>query len=87
MDAKALRQHRKWMADLRKKRGLSQAEVAKKLHISQQFYSSIETGQKKGAGDIGLRIARFYGVPLEWMYNDSAYRVTDLDEERAVAAD
>lgn len=70
MDANALRQHRKWMADLRKKRGMSQAAVAKALHISQQFYSSIENGQKMGAGDIGLRIAKFYGVPLEWFYLD-----------------
>lgn len=70
MDVNALRQHRKWMADLRKKRGLSQAAVARALHITQQFYSSIENGKKTGAGGIGLRIAKFYGVPLEWVYLD-----------------
>lgn len=70
MDASSLRQHRLWMADLRKKRGLSQAVVAKKLGISQSYYASIETGQRMGTGDVGLRIARFYSVPLEWLFLD-----------------
>lgn len=81
MTAETLRQYRKWMIDLRKKRALSQSAVAQALGISQPYYAAIETGRRVGTGDIGLRITRFYGVPLEWFYVQSSPRVANPDSD------
>ena len=35
---------RKWLKEIREKKGLSQYEVAKKTKLSQSYYAGIETG-------------------------------------------
>ena len=38
---------RKWLKDIRLAKGLSQLDVAKKVHITFQYYSYIENGERR----------------------------------------
>ncbi len=56
-------------------RGLSQAEVATALGVSRQTVISIETGRYLPSLPLAFRIARFFDVPVEKMF--------DPDDEEA----
>lgn len=53
--------------DLREDRDLSQAEVAKQLHITQQQYSNIETGKSDITGERLILLAAFYDVTTDYI--------------------
>ena len=38
---------RKWLIELRNKAGITQAEMAKKLNLSQSYYAQIEAGERQ----------------------------------------
>lgn len=54
---------------LRELRGfdLTQAEVAKRIGVSQGYLSSVERGEHEIAAEILLRIAKEFGKSLEWI--------------------
>ena len=60
---------RKWLKDLRIKANLSQDELSKKMNISQNYYSSIELGERKKVLDLSLasKIAEIFNVSIEWI--------------------
>jgi DNA-binding XRE family transcriptional regulator len=53
------------LAFWRKKRGLTQAQLAKIAGIAQGFLSEIEAGHKTGAVDVLRRIASALGISLD----------------------
>lgn len=58
-----MKQHK--LIALRKKKGLTQAEVASALGISRSMYAMIELGQRMGSYYTLIRLADFYDCPLE----------------------
>lgn len=61
--------------ELREDRDLSQAEVAKVIHTSQQQYSKIETGQSDINGEKLVLLSKFYNVSVDFILgltNDSS---------------
>lgn len=54
--------------ELRKERGLSQAEVAAALGVSRQTVISIENGRYLPSLPLAFRIARYFGSPLESIF-------------------
>ena len=54
---------RKWM---------SQRQVASALNISAGYYADLENGNRSPSYDVGLRIANFYGVSLEALFEKEA---------------
>lgn len=54
---------------LRLERKLSQADIAKKLGITQQAYSLYETGLKIPSFAMVLNIADFFGVSIDSLVN------------------
>jgi|Deesub1362A_J573_1020465.scaffolds.fasta_scaffold00010_48 transcriptional regulator with XRE-family HTH domain len=50
----------------RQEAGLSQAQVAQSLGLSQSFISKLEAGQVRLEVLLLLRLARLYGKPLEF---------------------
>ena len=60
--------------ELRGERDLSQAEVAGALGVSRQTVISIESGRYLPSLPLAFRIARFFGSPIETIF--------ELDEER-----
>ena len=53
--------------DLREDRDLSQAELAKVIHTTQQQYSKIETGRSDISGEKLILLAKFYQVSTDYI--------------------
>jgi putative transcriptional regulator len=53
----------------RSQRGLSQAEVAAGLGVSRQTVIAIESGRYSPSLPLAFRIARFFGVPVDMMFD------------------
>ena len=47
---------------LRAQKKLSQAEISEKVHITEKFYSDIETGRKWGSFETIVDLAKAFGV-------------------------
>ena len=61
----------KKLARLRKREGLSQAEVSEKLDVSRQAVSRWESGEARPSTDNLQALCKLYQVPLEYLLNDS----------------
>ena len=59
------------LKELREKAGLSQAEFAKKLSVSQSAVGMWETGKRLPEHDTLLRIAQFFHVSTDYLYGHS----------------
>lgn len=53
--------------DLRIDRGLTQAQVAKLLHIKQNTYSQYEIGELNYPLDAVVTLAEYYGVSVDYL--------------------
>ena len=51
-------------------RGLSQGELAKAVSVSRQTINSIETGRYVPSLPLALALARFFGVPVEEVFDE-----------------
>lgn len=54
--------------ELRKNKGLSQEEFAKKIKVSRQTVSSIETGKYNPSLELAFSIADFFDRPIEEIF-------------------
>ena len=53
----------------RTQRGLSQADIAAALGVSRQTVISIESGRYLPSLPLAFRIAQFFGLPVEKMFD------------------
>jgi putative transcriptional regulator len=60
---------RNQVREQRSQRGLSQAQVAAALGVSRQTVISIENGRYLPSLPLAFRIARFFGMPVEKMFD------------------
>lgn len=58
----------KKLYDLRKKKGVTQAEVAESLGISLSAYNSYETGQRIPRDDVKERIAKYFHRTVQFLF-------------------
>ena len=65
---------RTWLIDLREKHNLTQADVAKKLNVTQGYYCLIEKGERQA--DLNLSIAE----KLSKMFNISLKKISDFEK-------
>ena len=56
---------------LREDRDLTQTRVAKLLGMSQTGYSKYETGENDVPTSVLIRLARFYGVSIDYLLGES----------------
>ena len=61
------------LKELRKRKGLTQSEVAKVIGISQNNYSYWENGKVKIDGESLKKLALLYGVSVNDLYSQSSY--------------
>jgi putative transcriptional regulator len=57
---------------LREVDGLSQGELAARLHVSRQTVNSIENGRYLPSLPLALAIARFFRKPVEEVFHDDS---------------
>ena len=55
------------LKDLREDRDLTQTQVAKAIGITQRKYSYIETGTQQLTDEILVKLAKFYGVTVDYI--------------------
>ncbi|MDE6730441.1 MAG: helix-turn-helix domain-containing protein [Oscillospiraceae bacterium] len=63
------KKHRNRMSELRKKRGLTQKQVAAALGIGESSYCSYENASREPNYQMLIRIADFFGVSLDYLLN------------------
>ena len=58
---------REWMAEARRKKGLSCKQAAEALGISEPYYSMIESGNRKKKFDLpfALAVCKLLDIPME----------------------
>jgi transcriptional regulator with XRE-family HTH domain len=49
---------------------MSQRQVAKVLGISAGYYADLELGNRQPSYDVGVRIAAFYGLSLQALFDE-----------------
>lgn len=59
---------------LREAEGLSQGDLAARLHVSRQTVNSIENGRYLPSLPLALAIARFFHKPVEEVFHDQSDR-------------
>lgn len=71
----------------RLKKGLTQAELAEKLGLSQSYYAYIEQGKRNVFLDLAMRICNCLDLALEefvaLQYGDSMKKAEDLPVQRS----
>lgn len=60
---------RKWLKELRETKGLKQADIAKKLDISESYYNLIENGERQKNLDLSIviKLSEILGVSVEYI--------------------
>ena len=58
--------------ELRARESLSQAELAKALHVSRQTINAIETGRYTPSLPLAIALARFFSRPVEEVFDADA---------------
>ena len=57
----------KKLSELRKSRGLTHSDLAKRLNVTRQAYSMYESGKREMSYEALNSIADFYGVTLDYL--------------------
>lgn len=60
------------MEELRKRQGLTQAQVAEVLGMSQQQYQLYESGKREILLHLMIKLADFYGVSMDYIVGREA---------------
>lgn len=60
---------RTWLKELREKLGLTQAQISKKLDISESYYNLIENGGRQKDLDLSIasKLSKILDVTVEWI--------------------
>lgn len=53
--------------DIRNDRGLTQEQIAKVLHVSQNTYSQYEIGTTRFPLDVVVKLAEYYNVSMDYL--------------------
>ena len=64
------------LKELRKEAGLTQANIAQKLGITQNSYSRYESGKRKIENDLLLKIAKLHNVSVSYLLGESDNKET-----------
>jgi len=59
------------LEELRKQRGVRQEDLAQALGVSRQTVISLEKGKYNPSLSLAFRLARYFGIPIEAIFDDS----------------
>lgn len=66
------------LTSLRKQKGLSQAELAKKLDMPQSTYANYETGKRKITLELIMQFSQFYSVSPTFLVTGQEHFDSDM---------
>ena len=69
------------ITELRKQKGLTQADISRHLHITQQTYSSYETGRRQINYETLCMLADYYEVSVDYLLGRDVSLPSYLNEE------
>lgn len=59
------------LKQIRRQKGLKQKEVAEAVGITTSYYGMIEQGVRTPTLEVAIKIANFFGVPVEEIFFDN----------------
>ena len=59
------------LEELRKQRAIRQEDLAQALGVSRQTVISLEKGKYNPSLALAFKLARYFGLPIEAIFNDS----------------
>ena len=62
------------LEELRKQQGIRQEDLAQALGVSRQTVISLEKGKYNPSLSLAFRLARYFGMPIEEIFDDSDER-------------
>ena len=62
------------LEDYRKRSGMTQADIAAKVDITQSYYSQVESGLRKPSIKLAERLAQVLGTKWQNIYNSPMQR-------------
>ena len=65
------------LEELRRARGVRQEDVAQALGVSRQTVISLEKGKYNPSLALAFRLSRFFGLPIEEIFDDSDERAEE----------
>ena len=65
------------LEELRRARGVRQEDVAQALGVSRQTVISLEKGKYTPSLALAFRLSRFFGLPIEEIFDDSDERTAE----------
>ena len=65
------------LEELRRARGIRQEDVAQALGVSRQTVISLEKGKYNPSLALAFRLSRFFGLPIEEIFDDSDERAEE----------
>lgn len=65
------------LEELRRARGVRQEDVAQALGVSRQTVISLEKGKYNPSLALAFRLSRFFGLPIEEIFDDSDERTAE----------
>ena len=66
------------LEELRKACGIRQEDVAQALGVSRQTVISLEKGKYNPSLALAFRLSRFFGLPIEEIFDDSDEQAEEL---------
>ena len=70
------------LKELRRKKGYSGSQMAKKVGISVPFYSQIESGQRRLSYEMAVKIANVLKTKPDRIFYDEYASLLDLQKEK-----
>lgn len=80
---------RSWLVKARTDRGMTQADLAKKLEMSETYYAYIERGERQKNMDISLasKLSAIFEIPLQRIVDIESMPEPEADDDQKVARD
>ena len=75
------------IASLRQSLGLSQAELAKRLHISTSAIGMYEQGRREPSVDTLIALAQIFGVTLDYLLSGRPDTIRDVSALHSLVTD
>lgn len=75
------------LIELRDKAGLTQEQLAKAINVSQSMIARVEAGSREPRRAIKLRLARFFGTTVEWLFYEQLDDPRSSTNEQAATAE